>query len=391
MTSAPAPWDEPPGGLPGLRLNPHSPSKALRRPNTDTCTFCGHHVWYFDRYDGGRIPLVPREFPAGAVPPRARWSVDGGIARPGDMGRSRCWIAHPAVCPGIAHDGADGDGLAGARRALAWRTRKAVAEGRFTAPLPVSPDEAGGGERGAARAADPGERHILAYAGALLLGPAGIDRIRCVASDGDGGRCDATVHDPNAPYQGVWVETEIPVPSDRAGQQTVWAGRMMWVYVLEGLDHVERMRWKNQRCPGHGSTVSTDPDAVPAEWVRFSPFRDERHILTHRPRTARHGGDDRPPVVPRTRCAGRGCVNGKEGAVAEHELVDGGGLVVLAVPAAARAARADAPPPAEPLTARRGTARVRRVPFSGAPPAGAARAGPRRRGSRPGAGSAGSR
>ncbi|MFG2712016.1 DUF6083 domain-containing protein [Streptomyces goshikiensis] len=57
---------------------------------------CRHLVEYYDRDDGGRIPLVPHE----SIPLRSRWNVNGGVASVGAQGLAHCYIAHPAPCPG---------------------------------------------------------------------------------------------------------------------------------------------------------------------------------------------------------------------------------------------------------------------------------------------------
>lgn len=317
-----APWDRPTDQHRTLRLHPHSPSRGLRGDNVARCTLCDHHVWYFDREDGGRIPLVPGQFPTRAVPPRARWSVDGGQARFGDMGRASCWIAHPSVCPGVDHDDNDEE-LAGARRALAWRTRKAIEEGRFTAPLRVSIDEA---EDAPVEApAHHGPRDIVDIFGTLMLGPNTVDKIRCVSlSASKDQRCGNTVFDENERYQGQWVEAEVPVPAGRvrgrAHQDDLWAGQMMWVYVLAGVDRDEQVRWRDQRCHDHadGSSLA---DALGPEWVRFSLFRHDVYISTQKPTHAKKA--EKESREGRVRCAGHDCINGKVGAVRPHEVING--------------------------------------------------------------------
>ncbi|MER7761651.1 DUF6083 domain-containing protein [Streptomyces sp. NPDC097619] len=325
----PAAWDRSPG-LHTLRINPHSPSRALRSDNTDRCAYCGHRVWWFDRADGGRIPLVPKEFPVRAVPVRARWAVDGGMARIGDMGRGTCWLAHPAVCPGMEHEDEDDPQLAGARRALAVRTRKLVESGAFV-PRPRVPEEESGDLADSApaalvprpREAGPRERHVLSYSGILLLGPDTIDRIGCVSvAAGTGERCRNTVLDRTSNYQGDWQRVPVPVPPGRAGP-TLWADAHMWVYALDGVDYTESVRWRNQRCVAH--EAGTTPDAAQVEWVRFTPFRDADHILYGRPADADRAEADREYQRERIVCAGAGCVNGKEGTVDPDDLVEGVG------------------------------------------------------------------
>lgn len=314
-----APWDRSPDAIRALRLNPHSPSKALRGNNVARCTLCGHHVWYFDREDGGRIPLLPRTFPSQAIPARARWSVDSGLARFGDMGRPSCWIAHPTLCPGVEHEDDDAD-LAGARRALAWRTRLAVEEGRFTAALRAPAGTVA--DIPVPEAITSTTRHVVDLFSSLLIGSDAIDKIRCVSvASSHGGRCGNTVWDHSASYWPEWVEVEIPFPRGAKRQGTLWDGQMMWACVFTCLDRDERLRWRNQRCTTHGEG-STLPDAVGPEWDHFSLLRHEPYILTHKPPTVeRPAGTVRPKG--REKCNGAGCSSGKVGAIPAHEVIPG--------------------------------------------------------------------
>ncbi|MFI8365290.1 DUF6083 domain-containing protein [Streptomyces sp. NPDC085612] len=305
-----------------MRLHPSTPSKGLRGNNVARCTLCGHHVWYFDREDGGRIPLLPTTFPTRAVPWRARWSVDAGLARYGDMGQPTCWIAHPTLCPGVEHEDDDAD-LWAARRALAWRTRKAVEQGRFSAALPV-PEEA------AEDAQEPEEvfsatRHIVDLFSSFLIGPDAVDKIRCVSvASSHGGRCGNTVYDDKSSYLPEWVEVPVPFPPGRLMQDTLWAGQTMWVCVFTGLDREERTRWRQQRCTEHGEG-STLPDAAGPEWQHFSLFRHEAYVLSQKPPEA-----ERPKgaVKPKGRvlCSAAGCNAGKVGTVHPDLLIPGVGV-----------------------------------------------------------------
>ncbi|MGW4688544.1 DUF6083 domain-containing protein [Streptomyces sp. NPDC004244] len=313
------PWDSISQLPPTLRLSPYTPSKALRRDNVGRCMYCYNRVWWFDRADGGRIPLIPMEFPTARVPRRAQWSVDAGLARPGAM-RDSCWIAHPTVCPGIEGDEPSEAGLADLRRQCAINMQTAIREGKFTAPLMETDDN----DEALPAAARQPCRDVMAYHSVHLLVPTTVQELRCVAlTESTNERCQNPVLDSSAGYQGDWAEQEIPLPQGRAGRPALWEGQTMWVWSLNSVDYQESVRWRNQRCPDHGAG-STAPDASPRECEHFDPFLHGAHIRHIRPQQAASV----PPGLPgaqRTRCAGENCINGNEGHVPEHEIVLGVG------------------------------------------------------------------
>ncbi|MCX4546454.1 DUF6083 domain-containing protein [Streptomyces sp. NBC_01565] len=306
-----APWDRDGAPARTLWIDAFSPAKGLRGNNVDRCRCCHHLVECYDRDDGGRISLVPHEFPTASIRLRCRWNVSGGVASPGDQGRTHCYIAHPTLCPGIEPEDADDPQLAGARRALAVRTQQAISQGLFTAPGRVTRHEVTLSPAPApapAPAARPAStRHILTYSGRLWIGPAEIDRIRCVAhASTTGQRYRRTVLNREDPYWGAWEQAAVPVPPGRAAQESLWAGRTMWVFSINGLDYHGYRRWLAQRCTAHWQ--GTAHDAIAPQWDRFSVFRDEAHITYERPPHAQRAQPT--PQTPRlVRCAGDGCTH----------------------------------------------------------------------------------
>ncbi|MGW0538556.1 DUF6083 domain-containing protein [Streptomyces sp. NPDC003032] len=298
-----------------IRIHRSSPTTTLRRKCQSQCRFCGHSVEYFDRFDGGRLPMIPHLFPARHIPPRLRWHVEGGMAYTGCGGNMLCRVAHPAFCPMVDHDDNDPE-MERARRALAVRTRRWIDAGEFVPDLRPSPTEADVAEQHV----DEGDigvvRHLIRYTNALWLGPTVIDRIRCVAmAASTGERCKNLVLS-SAVYDGEWEEMEIPIAPGRAGQQTLWAGTTMWVYGLHALTPSECLRWIKQRCTYHLPHGSTTPDNISPQWIRFDPLRHAEFILYQRPIWAPEiKGQEHPllsrlkPVAKLTGCAEPECRN----------------------------------------------------------------------------------
>ncbi|WP_411142225.1 DUF6083 domain-containing protein [Streptomyces sp. x-80] len=54
-----------------MRVWRSSASKTLRRNAQDRCVYCGHIMECFNRFDGGRIPMVPMALPSARIPPTA--------------------------------------------------------------------------------------------------------------------------------------------------------------------------------------------------------------------------------------------------------------------------------------------------------------------------------
>lgn len=276
--------------------------------------YCGHMMEYFDRFDGGRIPLVPVEFPAVRVVPRQRWQVDNGVAYLNPAAQGACRLPHPAVCPMVEHTDADRE-LEGVRRALAVRTRKAIDAGQFVPREAKDLDEEEVAEQHVV-VQEGAERHIVRHSTGLWLAPTTVADLRCIALS-QGERCATAVRAEDDP-EGMWEEIDIPPVAGRHGQRVLAAGDTMWVYALgtSGFDALQR--WVKQRCPVHWQ--NTAPDAVSAEWVHFNPLHHEAHILHRPPSDAtvplpRSGIDDRGPFgivfePPRTTCANERCRNG---------------------------------------------------------------------------------
>ncbi|MFJ1757333.1 DUF6083 domain-containing protein [Kitasatospora sp. NPDC088134] len=296
---------------PAARLDPWSPSKTLRSHATGACQYCGNPVEWYDRADGGRIPMLPGEFPARRIPGRYRWTVEGGSARHGSHGRidKFCRIAHPAVCPGVQHTGLD-PVLVPLQQALALRTRRMIDAGTFTAPLADDTAEDAAEEPEPAPAPDapaPAGRHVLAWGGRLRIAPCPIDEVRCIALDDESGdRCEDTLFDL---AEGSWEQIPVPVPPGRKNTRPRGA---MWVWELAPLHYRDALRWMQQRCTLHHD--SDAPDAVPCEFVEFNADRHGNFVLRHRP-----PGYQRPAPAPepgaepgepvRTVCSGDNCTN----------------------------------------------------------------------------------
>ncbi|MFD8597498.1 DUF6083 domain-containing protein [Kitasatospora sp. NPDC059646] len=297
-------------GLTAARLDPWSPSKTLRADATGTCNRCGNPVEWYDRADGGRIPMLHGEFPAKRVPFQYRWSVEGGVARRGSYGRVdlRCRIPHPTVCPNVDHTGLDPVMLPMVQ-ALAVRTRKMIENGTFTPPIDEDVDEDAAQEvepEPQPEAEAPTGRHVLAWGGRLRIAPCRIDDVRCIAwDDNTDDRCERTLFDI---AEGAWEQIPVPAPSGRRNRGPRGA---MWVWELSPLDYRDALRWIQQRCTEHNG--GNAPDAVPNEFVDFNADRHGRFIIRRRPegyaRPAPTPADDTPAAPRTTNCAGGYCSN----------------------------------------------------------------------------------
>ncbi|MGW7003691.1 DUF6083 domain-containing protein [Streptomyces sp. NPDC054933] len=307
-----------------MRVWSSSASKTLRAQAQSRCVYCNHMMEYFDRYDGGRIPLVPKELPSAQIPQRFRWCVDNGVAYRGDGGRARCRLPHPTACPMVEHDDHDAE-LEGLRRVLAVRTRKWIDEGSFV-PRPHPLDEDDVAEQHVCVVAGA-TRHIVKHATALWLAPRTVDSIQCVAhAASTNQRCQKVVLEPTHD-EGSWQLVDIPEAAGRAGQRVLWAGELMWVWVLHALDFDVLQRWVKQRCTSHWPSPAHD--AVSPEWVHFHPVRHDKHIVHERPADpqkalpSNRGNPLLEKVVSgpkRTICAGQNCRNGSAAPVEEGWL-----------------------------------------------------------------------
>ncbi|MFF4950564.1 DUF6083 domain-containing protein [Streptomyces chattanoogensis] len=298
-----------------MRVHRSSASTALRWDARVRCRYCGHQMEYFDRFDGGRIPMMPHQFRSVSIPERLRWSVDNGVAYIGDSGRLLCWVPHPAVCPMVEHEDDDPE-LEQARMAHLLWTRRWIESEEFTPELHESTVEADVADQHVELEAGA-VRHVVRYASWTWLGPDAVDRIQCVArAASTGARCQNRVLSSDT-YEGGWEQTEVPVPPGRAGQESLWAGMEMWVYQLHMLEPHEFKRWIRQRCTDHAPGASSVPDAIAPQWVSFDAWRHSDFILFERP----HWEPDLKrqehlllsrlePAQKPTNCAAAGCRNG---------------------------------------------------------------------------------
>ncbi|GGP32404.1 hypothetical protein GCM10018980_68490 [Streptomyces capoamus] len=302
-----------------MRLHRSNRSTTLRRDSLAQCRYCGLPMEYFDRYDHGRIPMMPMMVPAAAVPERMRWSVMQGVAVQGDGGDSRCYVPHPAFCPAYTHHDKVSDEITRARARLRARMEQLIAEGFVPDLPPADEDDV------AEQYVEPveGQRHVVAYANLLWLAPGRVDTIQCVArAASTGERCRNRV----SQNDGVWGEMKIPYAAGRAGQDVLWAGTTMWVYELHTLQTGSFNRWMRQRCVDHAPGANSAPDAVPPQWVHFHPLRHDEFILRQRPAQAeplkapasRIAGLSMGPE--RTECATPDCRNGSVSKVPEGWL-----------------------------------------------------------------------
>ncbi|MFG2227926.1 DUF6083 domain-containing protein [Streptomyces sp. NPDC048644] len=240
-----------------MRVWSSSASKTLRRNAQDQCVYCGHKMEYFDRFDGGRIPMVPMALPAAKIPPRHRWHVDNGVAYKDAASRGTCRLPHPTVCPMAEHTDGDEE-LDSVRRTLAVRTRMAIDAKTFVPRESKTLDEDEVAEQHIT-VAEGAERHIARHSTRLWLAPTTIQDLRCVARAGTD-RCSMAVRAEDSP-EGAWEEIDIPPVPGRAGQQVLAAGSTMWVWVLNVLDYDSLERWVKQRCFAHWNSSAPDAEA----------------------------------------------------------------------------------------------------------------------------------
>ncbi|MFJ6140549.1 DUF6083 domain-containing protein [Kitasatospora sp. NPDC092286] len=301
-------WTEPGrGGLTNARLHASNPSKTLRVNGGGTCGYCGNQVEWFDRHDGGRIPLTPMEFPSLRVPLRYRWAVSGGVARPGAYGRidQFCRIAHPAICPAVEHDDLH-DAVKPLQQALGVRMQKLIKDGAFIPRLRNEPSTEEAVQD--AEPEQPAHRHVLAYTSILRIAPGPIDELQCVALDDDtADRCKREVFEPD---EGRW--TQVPVPPTRTRTRAAAPGGPMWVWEVDPLlAYMDALRWLRQHCPVHHQSEA--PDATAVEIVDFHSTRHAQYILRSRPESFPLLAEEeqRAPTggPEKTRCAGDNCHN----------------------------------------------------------------------------------
>ncbi|MFF2751747.1 DUF6083 domain-containing protein [Kitasatospora sp. NPDC058048] len=296
----------------GLRLHASNPSKVLRARARGTCSWCGNIVEWFDRFDGGRIPLTPMPFPSHRVPRRHQWSVDRGMAHSGTVG-DQCRIPHPAICPALEHIGQEPE-LARMTQVLGVNTRKLIDSGRFVPPSEVPDDEDEVEQPEPENAAADGNiRHVLSHGSVLKICPGRIEDLQCVAdAEGTGRRCENPVFDAS---EGGWTQVDIPPAAGRNGKAILltYRGRM-WAWEIQPLDYMDALRWLWQKCPVHQNA----PEAHDRELIDFSTARHAPFILAERPRgyepvreTGESGGGaPQFSEAERTQCAADGCWNG---------------------------------------------------------------------------------
>ncbi|MEU8526442.1 DUF6083 domain-containing protein [Streptomyces sp. NPDC048629] len=300
------------GGRRTMRLHPSSASKSLRADKAKRCKYCNHQVEWYERFDGGVVPLIPIEFRTADIPERCRWSVANGLAYIGDGARVTCRVAHPTVCPGVEHDDNDPD-LEEARLKHRIWTRKWIDEGVFVPAVRGAEEDV---VEQKVKAVEGEARHIVVYAYQRWLAPTSIDKIRCVAhAHRTRERCNNMVWDTEL-NEGYWEQIDIPVPQGRQGRQTLWTGQKMWVYALHSLDTSPYKRWLDQRCAAH-HPASPAHNSVDPEWVRFDTWRHAEfiaHDLPEMPQDLRrleHPLLSKLGKVPdRIICAAAGCTNG---------------------------------------------------------------------------------
>lgn len=304
-----------------LKIWNSSSSRTLRSDAVATCRYCGNRMEYFDRFDGGRIPMVPKELPSRQIPARFRWSVFNGTAYRGDGGMRWCWLPHPTACPGVEHTDSDRE-LDSLRRALALHMRKLISEGQFTPPAHPAADEHDVAEQHVVTTSNT--RHIVRLTGTTLwLAPCALKDIRCVAHvQRTGQRCQNELFNPDS-KEGNWQQVDIPAEPGRAGQAVLWEGHTMWAWVVTVLDFPAMQRWAKQRCRFHWED-STAHNAVPDEWIHFHPVRHTDFILRKRPTDPVYGDPNQESLLSltapgpnHTNCANAGCGNGSDAPVPE--------------------------------------------------------------------------
>ncbi|MER8188217.1 DUF6083 domain-containing protein [Kitasatospora sp. NPDC094015] len=309
-------------GLQNTRLHASNPSKVLRARARATCKWCGNLIDWFDRFDGGRIPLTPMTFPSDQVPAQNRWNVDRGIAHHGAIA-GECRIPHPAICPSVDHVGQDPE-IARMTHVLRLNTRKLIDSGVFTPPVAAPEDEEEIAQPEPAAAAAAGEvRHVLCHGSVLKICPGRVEDLRCVAdADRTGRRCESPVFDAT---EGRWTRVDIPHAAGRNGKAILLTYRgQMWVWEINPLEFKDALRWLWQKCPNHRDA----PEAYERELIDFSTARHAPFILSRRPEGYGAPGEERQVVngfalfsePARTQCAADGCWNGTVVAVKDGWL-----------------------------------------------------------------------
>ncbi|MFJ9520644.1 DUF6083 domain-containing protein [Kitasatospora sp. NPDC101801] len=299
-------------GLQNARLHATSPSRTLRSHAEGRCRWCGNRIVWFDRYDGGRIPLTPVEFPKAGIPQRYRWTVSGGLAQPGSHGRldQFCRIAHPAICPAAQHEDLD-ERLLPLLQSLGVLTQKMIRAGEFTPPpqSEAATEEAvQDAEPEAAPAADSRPvRHVIAWNDRLRIAPGPVDDLRCVAfDDNTQERCDRPVFDET---EGCWQQIPLPPPATR--RRTAAPRGAIWVWELTPLAYMDALRWVRQHCQAHHGSDATN--AVAVEIVDFHPDRHAAYLTRTRPEgyqdAEKDTGAEEPSGPKRTTCASTDCHN----------------------------------------------------------------------------------
>ncbi|WP_231978162.1 DUF6083 domain-containing protein [Streptomyces sp. TLI_053] len=252
-----------------LRIDPNSPTKALRSALMDTCRRCGNAIEWCYRVDNGHIPLHPAELSAARVPPSLRWYIAHGIAYPVGSDSPWCRIPHPDLCP-ATNPRPPADNLDGLRRTLALRTRSLIDLGLLPPP---GPDDTPSANSGPARPVV----HLL-HTDYLAPGP--VHTIRCVAQTRRRRRCPQPVDTPVP--AGRWILLPLQgIPTTPA---------VTAVYHLADLSHSEQIRWRHQHCSLHRAGHAAD--VLPPQWQLFDATLHHQHIHPALPDTYHHRGTD---------------------------------------------------------------------------------------------------
>ncbi|WP_435652341.1 DUF6083 domain-containing protein [Kitasatospora purpeofusca] len=250
-----------------LRIDPNSPTKALRSALMDTCRHCGNAIEWCYRVDNGHIPLHPAELSTARVPPSLRWYIAHGIAYPAGSDSPWCRIPHPDLCPATGPH-LPAETLDGLRRTLALRTRSLIDLGM------LPPPDTDSAPRPANTAPARPVVHLL-HTDYLAPGP--VHTIRCVARTRRRHRCHHPVDAPTP--TGRW--TLLPRHDSTA---------VMTVYHLGDLPHSEQVRWRHQHCTTHRTGQAADH--LPPQWELLDPVAHHRHIHPAPPGTHHGRGTD---------------------------------------------------------------------------------------------------